>query len=238
MRAFFLPLILYFVNFNYLKNFKILVMTIVHNYNTIKKNINSLSSNVVLIVVTKNQNIQTIQTLIDLGQIHFGENKVQEAEQKWKELRVKFPEIRLHMIGTMQSNKVKNAVRIFDYIHSINSKKLIHFFEEEEKQQKKKLKYFVQVNVENEPQKSGVSIQDLENVINTFNINKKLNLIGLMNIPSLKGDKDYIYKYVSTLAVKYNLMNTSMGMSDDYMIAIKNGATYVRVGSSIFKNIN
>ena len=186
-----------------------------------------------VIAVSKTFKIDYISNLIDFGHLHFGENKVQEANDKWKIITEKNSSIKLHMIGKLQTNKVKFAVKLFDYIHSLDSKKLADKISIQQKEQNLSKKFFIQVNIGDEDQKSGIPIRD---TLNFYNYCKKLNLniIGLMCIPPFNEDSSKYFKKMTDLNNKLNLKEISMGMSSDYLNAIEYGSTFVRIGSSIF----
>ena len=209
-------------------------MSVVDNYNYIINSIQSLSKKATLIVVTKNRNLDVIKLLIKENHLHFGENKVQESLSKWQKLILTSPEIKLHLIGKLQSNKAKDAFKIFHYIHTLDNEKLAKIFEKLENNSSKKIKYFVQVNIANEPQKNGIPFNQANQFIKYCVNDLKLNVIGLMCIPPIEGNPDQHFKNLAELARANNLSELSMGMSNDYEIAIKNGATFVRVGSKIF----
>ena len=178
--------------------------------------------------------MESIKPLIDHGHIHFGENKVQEAVDKWAEIKKNFQNLKLHMIGKLQTNKVKNAVALFDYIHSLDSLKLAEKISSEQNKISKKIKLFIQVNIGAENQKSGIEVEQLKNFyekcINDFD----LDIIGLMCIPPITDNvQDYFIK-MSDLNSSLNLSELSMGMSSDYLDAVNNGSTFVRIGSKIF----
>ncbi len=178
-----------------------------------------------------------ISPLIEYGHLDFGENKVQEAIEKWSSVRLSNSDIRLHLIGGLQTNKVKLAVKLFDYIHSVDSEKLAKKIFDEQQKQNKKVKVFIQVNIGNEEQKSGVnksSVSELYSYCKTLG----LNVIGLMCIPPLDKSPDIFFKEMTILCKNLNLVELSMGMSSDYLEAIKNSATYVRIGSNIFGERN
>ena len=187
-----------------------------------------------IIAVSKTFPINEILPLINHQQIHFGENKVQEAVKKWSEIKQNFKHIQLHMIGKLQSNKVKYIIPLFDYIHSLDSLRLAEKISTEQTKFNKRLKIFIQVNIGNEEQKSGIDEANLEmfhkKCINDFN----LDIIGLMCLPPKNDDtKDYFLK-LQNLAKKINVKELSMGMSNDYLDAVKYGATFLRIGSKIF----
>ena len=192
-----------------------------------------LKTNPEIIVVTKTFSLNHIIPLVESGHIHFGENKIQEAEGKWTEVRNRYSNIKLHMVGTLQSNKAKKAVMLFDYIHSLDNAKLASKICQYEKELRKKVKLFIQVNVANEKQKSGISISDLNKFYYYCTKELSLNIIGLMCLPPNDSNSD---KYFSTLrnsAEKLHLKDLSMGMSSDFEDAIVNGSTYLRLGTII-----
>tara|TARA_B110000483_G_scaffold12657_1_gene14429 strand:+ start:566 stop:1216 length:651 start_codon:yes stop_codon:yes gene_type:complete len=188
-----------------------------------------------IIAVSKTFPIENILPLIKHGHIHYGENKVQEALDKWSDIKNKNHNIKLHLIGKLQTNKVKLALGIFDYIHSLDSKKLANKIADQQIKQEKKPKIFIQVNIGNEEQKSGIN---KENLIDFYNYCKNLNLniIGTMCIPPNDTNTAIYFSEMSKINQKLNFTELSMGMSSDYLEAIKNNATYIRVGSSIFGN--
>ena len=190
-----------------------------------------------IIAVSKTFKLEKILPLIDHGHSDYGENKVQEAIEKWTLIKKKKSNIKLHLIGRLQTNKVKFAIKIFDYIHSLDSVKLAKKIADEEKKQNKKIQLFIQVNIGNENQKSGV---DLKNLNDLYNYCKELdlNVIGLMCIPPFEEDSEKYFKEMKFLNKKLNLPHLSMGMSSDYLKAIENSATYVRIGSNIFGSRN
>jgi len=186
-----------------------------------------------IIAVSKTFGIDKILPLIEHGHLDFGENKVQEAVEKWSDVKLNNNNIKLHLIGGLQTNKVKLAVKLFDYIHSVDSEKLAKKIFDEQQKQKKKVKIFIQVNIGNEEQKSGVnksSVPDLYSYCKAL----KLDVVGLMCIPPLEKSSDFFFKEMNTLNKNLDLDELSMGMSSDYLNAIKNSATYVRIGSKIF----
>jgi pyridoxal phosphate enzyme (YggS family) len=209
-------------------------MYIIKNYNYVFKSVQSLSQNTSLIVVTKNQDLDSINLLVKANHINFGENRVQEATSKWKNLILDNPQLKLHLIGKLQSNKAKDAFEIFHYIHTLDNEKLAQIFSKLESISAKKIKYFIQVNIADEPQKNGISIDKVNQFVKYCINDLKLNIVGLMCIPPLKGDSGQYFKNLAELAKISNLSELSMGMSSDYECAIKNGATFVRIGSKIF----
>ncbi len=210
--------------------------TIIDRINKINSNINDLNSKnkVNIIAVSKTFPLEHIMPLVEYGHIHFGENKVQEAIAKWKDIKQKRKNLQLHMIGKLQSNKAKIAAELFDYIHSLDSPKLADIFSNFEKNNEKKLKYFIQVNVGNETQKSGIPENELEAFFNYCTKEKKLSVIGLMIIPPNDQNHNKYFKHLNYLNKSLGLKEISMGMSSDYEDAIKSNATFVRIGSSIF----
>jgi pyridoxal phosphate enzyme (YggS family) len=174
--------------------------------------------------------------LINLNHIDFGENRVQEASQKWKSLILNNSKLRLHLIGKLQSNKAKDAFDIFNYIHTLDNAKLAEIFSNLESTSLKKIKYFIQVNIANEQQKNGISIAETNQFIKYCIQDLKLDIIGLMCIPPIVGDPSQYFKSLAKIAISNNLKELSMGMSNDYECAIKNGATFVRIGSKIFSS--
>ena len=193
----------------------------------------NINSNPKILAVSKTFEINKILPLIEYGHLHYGENKVQEALEKWSDIKLTKKDLKLHLIGKLQTNKVKQAIKIFDYIHSVDSEKLAKKIADEETKQGKKIKIFIQVNIGDEEQKSGVnksSVNELYSYCKAIN----LNVIGLMCIPPLTKSSDIYFKEMNILNKNLNLNELSMGMSSDYLDAIKNSATYVRIGSNIF----
>jgi len=175
-----------------------------------------------------------ITPLIENGHVHFGENKVQESVDKWTNIKKTHQHIKLHMIGKLQTNKVKYAIPLFDYIHSVDNFKLAKKIALEQEKHKKFLKIFIQVNIGNENQKNGLTINDLENFYKKCTQELKLNIIGLMCIPPANKKVNQYFKKMVDLNKTLNLKDLSMGMSEDYMEAVSCGATYIRIGSKIF----
>ena len=171
--------------------------------------------------------------LIEYGHLEYGENKVQEAITKWSDVKLDNPDIKLHLIGRLQTNKVKFALKLFDYIHSVDTKKLAKKIADEQLKQSKKIKIFLQVNIGNEEQKSGIK-KDYLNDLFYYCKNLKLNVVGLMCIPPADSKSEIFFKEMALLTKKLNLLELSMGMSADYIEAAKNSATYLRIGSNIF----
>ena len=203
--------------------------------NNIKPYLNELSINnsPKIIAVSKTFEINKILPLIEYGHINFGENKVQEAVEKWTEIKKTNPKIKLHMIGKLQTNKVKFAVQLFDYIHSVDSKKLAKKIADEQNKINKKTKIFLQVNIGDENQKSGINKTELNQLV-SYCKDIGLDLIGLMCIPPVNIDPESHFEIMNMLNKDLGFTELSMGMSSDYLKAIKNFSTYVRIGSSIF----
>ena len=190
-----------------------------------------------IIAVSKTFALDNILPLVEYGHLDYGENKVQEAIEKWSEIKIKKPQIKLHLIGKLQTNKVKFAIRIFDYIHSVDTIKLAKKISDEQNKQNKKVKIFIQVNIGSEEQKSGVDINKIKELLNCCK-ELELDVIGLMCIPPVNQDSSKYFQKMSLLKNDLNLQQLSMGMSSDYLEAIKNNATYLRIGSSIFGERN
>lgn len=199
----------------------------------IKINFSGLN-NLKIIAVSKTFPISEVEPLIKSGHIHFGENKVQEAIDKWTNIKKTHENLKLHMIGKLQTNKVKYAVPLFDYIHSLDNIKLAKKISQEQEKVKRNLKIFIQVNIGNEPQKSGILVNDLEIFLRSCVEELKLNIIGLMCIPPQNKLAIEYFKKMNELNKFFNFKELSMGMSQDYLDAINYGATYVRIGSNIF----
>ena len=197
----------------------------------------NLKPNVKIIAVSKTFELAKIKPLIDHGHDHFGENKLQEAQFKWTEIIKSNKSIKLHMIGKLQSNKAKKAVDLFHYIHSLDNQRLSDVLSKAEREKNKKLNYFIQVNIGDEPQKSGISVKDLSSFFKYCTVENKLNVIGLMVLPP-QDKKDNYFLKMQNLNNSLNLKDLSMGMSSDYLDALKYGATYIRIGSSIFGSRN
>ena len=212
----------------------------VHNLIQIEKEIQSNIINLdtatklpKIIAVSKTHPMASILPLINHGHSDFGENKVQEAIDKWSDIKNKKKSIKLHLIGRLQTNKVKFALKIFDYIHSLDSEKLANKISDEQIKQGKKPKIFIQVNIGNEDQKSGINKERLDDFYK-FCKNLNLDIIGTMCIPPNNGNTENFFFEMSKVNQELNFKELSMGMSGDYLEAIKNSATYVRVGSKIF----
>jgi pyridoxal phosphate enzyme (YggS family) len=206
----------------------------IQNFKNIKNQIHVLNSKVTLVAVTKGKDINTIKPIIDLGHKDFGENKVQEAMLKWSDILKVNNNINLHLLGKLQSNKAEQAFRFFNFIHSLDSEKLAKIFSDLEKNSSRKIKYFIQVNIGDEIQKNGINVQLLPEFINLCKKDLKLNILGLMCIPPANVSPIFYFKKLKELALKNNVQELSMGMSNDYIHAIECGSTFVRIGSSIF----
>tara|TARA_B100000674_G_C37845016_1_gene917189 strand:- start:598 stop:1248 length:651 start_codon:yes stop_codon:yes gene_type:complete len=209
---------------------------IVESFNKIKSNIENLkpTKQVNIVAVSKTFSLEHIKPLIDYGHNHFGENKVQEAKSKWQDLKKKNQNLNLHMIGKLQSNKAKDAIELFDYIHSLDNQKLADILSKTQKNTNKFLKYFIQVNLANETQKSGISVNDLDGFYNYCTREKYLEVVGLMIIPPNNDDSKKYFQLLDNLNKNLALKELSMGMSSDYLEAVKFNSTFVRVGSQIF----
>lgn len=209
-------------------------MLYIDKIKTIQNEINQVSANTNLVIVTKNQNLNVINNLVHKGYRNFGENRIQDTDKKWSNIVSAITGINLHLIGPIQSNKAKYAHKIFNFIHSLENEKVAKIFSQLELSGYKKIKYFIQVNVGDEPQKSGVKFEYASDFIN-FCINElKLNVLGLMCIPPVESDPEKFFIKLRKLNQLHGLKELSMGMSSDYRIALKNGATYLRIGSAIF----
>ena len=213
------------------------VMDILNHYKNIKQEIKNYPADVPvnLIVVTKGRSLEDIQKIINVGHIHFGENRVQEGVNKWSNILKLNTNIKLHFIGKLQTNKVADVISNFSFIHSLDNDKLALKISLEEKKLKKTLSYFIQVNLGEEKQKSGILKKDLPKFINYCKNDLKLNVIGLMCLPPINEDSEKYFKVLRQLAIDNNLKELSMGMSNDYISAIKNGSTFIRIGSAIFE---
>lgn len=201
----------------------------------IKEEINLKDShNTKIIAVTKTFPADKILSLLKFGHVDFGENKVQEATLKWSKIKEDYKNIKLHMIGKLQTNKVKHAVKIFDYIHSVDNFKLAEKISQEQKKINKNIKLFIQINIGSENQKNGINLKDAKNFLNVCVKEFQLNIIGLMCIPPNDNKDEKYFSEMLNLKKKLDLNELSMGMSNDYLLAIKYGSTYIRIGSKIF----
>ena len=187
-----------------------------------------------IIAVTKTFPIEKIIPLIEIGHLHFGESKFQEAESKWIEIKNKYKGLQLHMLGKLQSNKVKKAVKLFDYIHSLDNVKIAKKINQYQEELDKKIKIFIQVNLSKESQKSGIMLNDISNFYSYCTKELSLNIIGLMCLPPINSDSSKFFQILKQTSEKLNLKDLSMGMSSDYKQAILNGSTYLRLGTIIF----
>ena len=216
----------------------ITLQNLIHIQSKIKEKINILNYDNYkpeVIAVSKTFKMDHISPLIDYGHRNFGENKVQETLEKWSEIKLQNPEIQLHMLGKLQTNKVKQAIRIFDYIHSVDSIKLAQKIHNEQEKINRELKLFIQVNIGRETQKSGIEINELDNLVKFCN-NNSLNVVGLMCLPPYEKNSGKFFKEIKILNDKHNFKEISMGMSHDYLDAIEFKSTHVRIGSKIFGN--
>ena len=210
------------------------MLSVVQKFKNIKSIIDN--SNVKIIAVSKTFSYDHIKPLVDYGHIHFGENKVQEAQSKWRDIKKNNPNINLHMIGKLQSNKAKEAVNLFDYIHSLDSQKLANFLAKYENAANKKLKYFIQVNIGNEKQKSGIGVELLDDFYYYCTKKLNINVIGLMALPPNDGNETIHFKNLMELNKSLGLKELSMGMSGDFQQALEYEATFLRISSSRFGN--
>ena len=199
---------------------------------------NSQNRDFNIVIVCKTFSMDKILPLIDAGHVHFGENKVQEAELKWKEVKEKHPNIKLHMVGKLQTNKVKAALNVFDYIHSVDNYRLGEKIVKYEKKLNKKIKTFAQVNVGEESQKSGISPKNVNQFVDYCRDTLCLNIIGLMCLPPINDNPEKYFLHLNQLRNQTDLCHLSMGMSNDYQTAIKCGSTFLRIGSKILGERN
>jgi len=211
-------------------------MTLIEKYNNILNTINHLSKDANLIVVSKTFSISYIKPIIDCGHIHYGENRVQESIEKWSDLLKINNNIKLHLIGKLQTNKVTEAINHFSFIHSLDSEKLAIKIAKEEKNYNKNLNYFIQINVGQEEQKSGILLKDSSKFINFCKEELKIKVIGLMCLPPNKEEPKKYFLNLKKIADENKLLNLSMGMSNDYLEALKCGSNYLRIGSAILGN--
>ena len=216
----------------------------VQNLNLVKNKANEivsrtqLKTNPEVIAISKTFKADKILPLLEAGHIHYGENKIQETEDKWVDLKKKYKNIKLHLVGKLQSNKAKKAVMLFDYIHSLDNVKLATKINQYEKQLKKKTKLFIQVNIGDESQKSGILLKELNSFYDYCKKNLSLNIIGLMVLPPINDDPDKYFKILRDKSKELNLKDLSMGMSSDYDKAILFGSTYLRLGTAILGERN
>jgi len=206
--------------------------SIINNFEKIKALIKNDKTNI--IAVSKSFQYNQIRPLVDYGHRHFGENKVQEAMIKWSSVKDQIPDINLHMIGRLQSNKAKEAIKLFDYIHSLDSPKLASLLAKFEQSLNLKRKYFIQINIGNEKQKSGIKIEEIDNFYDFCKKTLQLNIVGLMAIPPVDDDESKYFKLMMELNQSLGLSELSMGMSADFKEALKYKTTFLRIGSAIF----
>jgi hypothetical protein len=206
------------------------------NINSIKKEIEKVGSlsSAEIIAISKTFPIEDILPLIEYGHLHFGENKVQEALEKWPEIKDQNKNLKLHFVGKLQTNKVKFILPLFDYIHSLDNLKLAEKIARQQEKVNFKPKIFIQINIGNERQKSGISVNELDEFKSICLNDLKLDIIGLMCLPPNDEKTEEYFIKMKQLNLKYKLEQLSMGMSNDYKLAIKNGSTFLRIGSKIF----
>ena len=209
-------------------------MNIITNYKNIINDVYAINKKVTLIAVSKTYSLSYIKPLIDFGHLDFGENKVQEALNKWSKILSELTNLKLHMLGKIQSNKAHDVVSLFSYVHSLDSEKLVLKLSKAEKDLSKKLKYFIQINIGSEMQKSGIHINELKNFLNFCKKENNLNIIGLMCLPPIETDPVKYFLQLRNMAHENNFYELSMGMSNDYKAAVENGSTFIRIGSKIF----
>ena len=210
-------------------------MNIINSFNKIKQEIKNEKpdQDVEIIAVSKTFSLEHIMPLINHGHKHFGENKVQEAEIKWSQIVKLNKNLKIHMVGKLQSNKAKKAINIFNFIHSLDNSKLADVCKKSEDELNKKISYFIQVNIGNESQKSGVLMKDVKSFLKYCSVENKLNIIGLMVLPPNDANTEKYFEDISKLNSELGLKDLSMGMSADYKIAAKHKSTYLRIGSAI-----
>ena len=191
-----------------------------------------------VIAVTKTFSLNKITPLLESGHVHFGENKIQEAESKWSEVKSRYSQIQLHMIGKLQTNKAKKAVKLFDYIHSLDSQKLAKKLSKYQKELNKRIKFFIQINIAGESEKYGIMLEELSDFYSYCTKDLSLNIIGLMCLPPANSDSKKYFQLLKKNSERFNLKELSMGMSLDYEDAVINGATFLRLGTAIFGERN
>ena len=211
---------------------------IVDNLKQIKNEVLLKKKDCKIIAVSKTFQIEKIRPLLEFGHLHFGENKVQEANDKWSNIKNEYKDVKLHMIGKLQTNKVKSAVAIFDYIHSVDTFKLAKKISSEQNKINKRIKLFIQLNIDNEKQKSGILVNELEDFYQSLIKELNLDIVGLMCIPDVQKKSSEAFASMKNLADKLGLKEISMGMSSDYLDAIDYGSTFVRIGTKIFGKRN
>tara|TARA_E500000331_G_C17102621_1_gene646008 strand:+ start:257 stop:907 length:651 start_codon:yes stop_codon:yes gene_type:complete len=213
---------------------------IVERFNKIKSNIAEINKTdlVKIVAVSKTFSLDHIMPLIEYGHVHFGENKVQEADLKWRQIKKEKSNLKLHMVGRLQSNKAKKAIEIFDYIHSVDSQKLADVLSKSQNEINKSVNYFIQVNIGNEKQKSGIPYNEVDAFYSYCTKEKNMKILGLMAIPPNDDNTEKYFKSLSELNASLGLQELSMGMSSDYIKAVNFKATYLRIGSLIFGERN
>ena len=211
---------------------------VLNNLISIQKEIQQINSNTKVIAVSKTFSIEKIKPIIDSNHNHFGENKVQEALEKWSKIKENNRNIKLHLIGKLQTNKVKYCLPLFDYIHSLDSIKLADKIANEQAKKNFKPKIFLQINIGDEQQKSGINFKDTKTLYTKIKNDFDLNIVGLMCIPPNVSNTKPFFEKMNQISKKLNLNELSMGMSNDYLDAAKNSATFVRIGSKIFGERN
>ena len=211
---------------------------VLNNLISIQKEIQQINSNTKIIAVSKTFSLEKIKPIIDSNHTHFGENKVQEALEKWSKIKDENKNIKLHLIGKLQTNKVKYCLPLFDYIHSLDSIKLADKIANEQVKKNFKPKIFLQINIGEEQQKSGVDFKDVENLYTKIKNDFDLDIVGLMCIPPNVSNTKPFFEKMNQISKKLNLNELSMGMSNDYLDAAKNSSTFVRIGSKIFGERN
>ena len=209
-------------------------MNIITNYKNIINDVYAINKKVTLIAVSKTCSLSYIKPLIDFGHLDFGENKVQEALNKWSKILSEQTNLKLHMLGKIQTNKAHDVVSLFSYVHSLDSEKLVLKLSKAEKDLSKKLKYFIQINIGSEIQKSGIQINEFKNFLDFCKRENNLNIIGLMCLPPIETDPVKYFLQLRNMAHENNFYELSMGMSNDYKVAVENGSTFIRIGSKIF----
>ena len=208
--------------------------TYLQNFLSIKDEILAKNKKITIVVVTKSVEFDEIKDILEYGHLDFGENRVQNSVTKWEKIKNIYPNIKLHFIGKAQSNKAEEIVSFFSYVHSLDNKNLAQQFLKAEKKLNKNIKYFIQINTGSELQKSGISIEESSEFIRYCVNELKLNIIGLMCLPPIKDNPVTHFSLLRDIAKKNNLQHLSMGMSNDYLEAISNNSTFVRIGSKIF----
>ena len=211
---------------------------VLNNLISIQKEIQQINSNTKIIAVSKTFSLEKIKPIIDSNHIHFGENKVQEALEKWSKIKEDNKNINLHLIGKLQTNKVKYCLPLFDYIHSLDIIKLADKIANEQVKKNFKPKIFLQINIGDEQQKSGINFKDTETLYTKIKNDFDLNIVGLMCIPPNVSNTKPFFEKMNQISKKLNLNELSMGMSNDYLDAAKNSSTFVRIGSKIFGERN